>query len=297
MCQLEPTAQPMPPIAAQKTAMPTSASGSIRAQRPFGDARRKRHERPDDRAGEAEWHRDRPEPLEPPLGPLDPLRRDVQPATVALEQPVTAVGAERPAERRAERVEDDACQQRPPGTRPSRSGSGASRARCAPPRRPRRAPRRRASSARWPPEARPPRTSAGPPRAGRGSPTNEVTGEQGSVGVRRRSAGWPSPHRASSSRFKAISAPGAERSAPNRWERDMKRRATGLTVFASCCLRLPRVLVAMPSTALGGAARGTRHQREQLDDLPGLDGREPGRTGHHDRSRSRTTTPATSPSR
>src|SRR5579862_3221855 len=72
------------------------------------EARRDRDERPDQRRREAERHRDRAEACEPAFGALDPRRRDVQIATVSLEQRTPAVEADRPAGNGADAVAGDA---------------------------------------------------------------------------------------------------------------------------------------------------------------------------------------------
>src|SRR5262249_29613640 len=65
-------------------------------------------ERADHRSGEAERNGDAIEAVEPSLGALDPLRRDVQPFAVALEQGSSAVPADRPAADRTDRIPDRA---------------------------------------------------------------------------------------------------------------------------------------------------------------------------------------------
>src|SRR6266542_2853816 len=61
-------------------------------------------ERPDHRRREPEQHRERAEAIEPALGTIEPVRRDVQPAAVALEERTPAVRSDPPAEGGAERV-------------------------------------------------------------------------------------------------------------------------------------------------------------------------------------------------
>src|SRR5438093_9218885 len=77
-------------------------------QRQLEDPGWDRHEGTDDRRREADSRGQLAEAAEPALGAGDAFRRDVEPASVTLEQRMSAVVADRPAGDRADDVADDA---------------------------------------------------------------------------------------------------------------------------------------------------------------------------------------------
>src|SRR5213076_2465327 len=73
-------------------------------QSQLADSGRDRDERADQRSREAEGHGDAPEALEPSFRALDALGRDVELASVPLEERVPTVRADRPTAGRPEQI-------------------------------------------------------------------------------------------------------------------------------------------------------------------------------------------------
>src|SRR5215204_7129024 len=96
------------PAGARERERPDHGAGDrqqrVAAERHAEDAGRDRDERPHDRGHPAE--RDRPvtEAVEPRLGPMQSVRRDVQPASAPLDERPSAVVADPPASDRAQDV-------------------------------------------------------------------------------------------------------------------------------------------------------------------------------------------------
>src|ERR687892_2856633 len=81
---------------------PEEGEDGVADERHLGDPGRDRDERAHDRENARDEHRRIAPPVEPRLRPVELLRRDVQPAPVALQIRATAVEADSPAEDRSE---------------------------------------------------------------------------------------------------------------------------------------------------------------------------------------------------
>src|SRR5436190_10042169 len=77
---------------------PDEGQQHVRNERHLEDARRNRDERPDDGCEAADQDAEVAPAVEPALGPVEPRRRDVEPAAVPLEQRPAAAQADPPAD-------------------------------------------------------------------------------------------------------------------------------------------------------------------------------------------------------